>query len=219
MNYDKYYINRNNLIFSIILLLVGIIAFFAVKPLFMGTGKYGNNIIVKGTIYQIEDGKMLVSYEDTDAGIVRDVEFPYSNKKLKVNDKVELYYDKWDTSKIEIVGTIDTKILIITLIILLPVVGFASFVIFKELYKIRRVQLFKKEATLIEVDFIDLLPNDNLVMCKGKHPVFMMEYDFKWSRFNSKQLDRLRVGDIPRLKVWVDNYDANKYLFEELKTK
>ena len=218
MDYDKYYINKNNLIFSLILFFVALIAFFVARPLIMGAG-YGNNIIVKGTIYEISDDKIFVSYEDVEAGVMKDAEFVRSNKKWKENDKIKLYYNKFDTSKVEIVGVVDPKILIITLIILLPMVGFSFFILFKELYKLIRVKKFKKEATLIEVDFLDLLPNDNLVMCKGKHPIFLMEYDFKWNRFNHKQLDMLRTGTITRLKVWVDNYDANKYLFEELKTK
>ena len=219
MDYEKFYINKNNLFFSLILLLVAIISFCVVYPFITNAGTIGNNIIVKGTISEINGDKMVVYYEDVNAGVVKDVEFTYHNSKLKVNDKIEVYYDKWDSSKVGIVGILDIKFLVIYLIIAVPVLLFSLITLFLELYKIIRVIKFKREATLIEVDFIDLLPNDNLVMCKGKHPIFLMEYSYDWSRFSKKELDRLRVGDIHKLQVWVDNYDASKYLFNKLKTK
>lgn len=219
MDYDKYYINKSNLIFGLGLLLVVIISFFVVQPLIMHAGKVGNNVTVKGTVYEINGDKIIVAYEDKKEGIVKDAEFKYHDPDLEVNDKIELYYDKWNSSKVGIVGTLDIKLLVIYLIIAIPITLFSIITLFRELYKKIRMFKFKKDASLIDVDFIDLLPNDNLVMCKGKHPIFLMEYPFNWTRFSKKELDRLRVGDVHKLKVWVDNYDANRYLFEKLKTK
>lgn len=219
MDYDKYYINKSNLIFGLGLLLVVIISFFVVQPLIMNAGKVGNNVTVKGTVYEINGDKIIVAYEDKKEGIVKDAEFTYHDPDLEVNDKIELYYDKWNSSKVGIVGTLDIKLLVIYLIIAIPMTLFSIITLFRELYKKIRMFKFKKDASLIDVDFIDLLPNDNLVMCKGKHPIFLMEYPFNWTRFSKKELDRLRVGDVHKLKVWVDNYDANRYLFEKLKTK
>ena len=219
MDYDKYYINKSNLIFGLGLLLVVIISFFVVQPLIMNAGKVGNNVTVKGTVYEINGDKIIVAYEDKKEGIVKDAEFTYYDPDLEVNDKIELYYDKWNSSKVGIVGTLDIKLLVIYLIIVIPMTLFSIITLFRELYKKIRMFKFKKDASLIDVDFIDLLPNDNLVMCKGKHPIFLMEYPFNWTRFSKKELDRLRVGDVHKLKVWVDNYDANRYLFEKLKIK
>ena len=219
MDYDKYYINKSNLIFGLGLLLVVIISFFVVQPLIMNAGKVGNNVTVKGTVYEINGDKIIVAYEDKKEGIVKDAEFTYYDPDLEVNDKIELYYDKWNSSKVGIVGTLDIKLLVIYLIIVIPMTLFSIITLFRELYKKIRMFKFKKDASLIDVDFIDLLPNDNLVMCKGKHPIFLMEYPFNWTRFSKKELDRLRVGNVHKLKVWVDNYDANRYLFEKLKIK
>ena len=219
MDYDKYYINKSNLIFGLGLLLVVIISFFVVQPLIMNAGKVGNNVTVKGTVYEINGDKIIVAYEDKKEGIVKDAEFTYHDPDLEVNDKIELYYDKWNSSKVGIVGTLDIKLLVIYLIIAIPITLFSIITLFRELYKKIRMFKFKKDASLIDVDFIDLLPNDNLVMCKGKHPIFLMEYPFNWTRFSKKELDRLRVGNVHKLKVWVDNYDANRYLFEKLKIK
>jgi len=219
MNYEKYYINKNNLFFSLILLLIAIVSFFVFNPLINNAGKAGNNIIVYGTISEINGDKMIVYYEDIIEGVVKDAEFHLYDSDLEVNDKIKVYYDKWDSSKVGIAGSLDIKLLIFYLVVAVPIFLFGIINLIRELYKLIRVYKFKKEATLIDVDFIDLLPNDNLVMCKGKHPIFLMEYDFNWSRFSKKELDRLRVGDIHKLKVWVDNYDANKYLFVNLKVK
>ena len=219
MDYDKYYINKSNVIFGLGLLLVVIISFFVVQPLIMNAGKVGNNVTVKGTVYEINGDKIIVAYEDKKEGIVKDAEFKYHDPDLEVNDKIELYYDKWNSSKVGIVGTLDIKLFVIYLIIAIPITLFSIITLFRELYKKIRMFKFKKDASLIDVDFIDLLPNDNLVMCKGKHPIFLMEYPFNWTRFSKKELDRLRVGDVHKLKVWVDNYDANRYLFEKLKIK
>lgn len=212
---DNYIINKNNVFFGSLLVLVGIIILVIFTPMIFNAGKDEDRyLVVTARVVSAEKNKIEVSYE-AENGVIRNGTLANTNN-YKVHDKVEIFYDKWDSTKIGIVGSIDTTVLIILIIVLVPLFGFCTFIFYKEWCKLKRLKDFKKDATLIEVEFIDLLNNSNLVMCKGHHPVFLMEYNFNWDRFSDRQLEKIRSGKVKKLKVWVDNYNADRYLFEKI---